>query len=46
MSTHLNINFSRATFERIFAGLLFGAATVIVATGLLEMCVQPLFPAA
>lgn len=46
MSTHLNIDFSRATFERIFAGLLFGSAAAIVATGLLEMCLQPLFPAA
>jgi hypothetical protein len=46
MSTTQNFEFSRATFERIFAGLLFGAAAAIVATGLLEMCLQPLFPAA
>jgi hypothetical protein len=33
---------SRAALERLFAGLLFGSAAAVVATGLLEMCVRAL----
>jgi hypothetical protein len=42
MNFATSLNFSRATFERIFAGLLFGSAAAVVATGLLEMCVRTL----
>jgi len=36
-----SFEFSRARFERLFAGALFGSAAAIVATGLLEMCLRP-----